>query len=126
MPTPDYVYEESHDLDLGGRVVRLQAVGRAHSKGDQVITVPDADVLCTGDLAAACRIKREVGGLAPTEGLVLRARDRASRTLDSGVRPIDLGPTCREHRDMAARGARGSGRYYRTGAGVPSWTAQTQ
>ena len=51
VPTPDYVYEESHDLDLGGRVVRLQAVGRAHSKGDQVITVPDADVLFTGDLA---------------------------------------------------------------------------
>jgi glyoxylase-like metal-dependent hydrolase (beta-lactamase superfamily II) len=51
VPTPDFVYAESHDLDLGGRVVRLQAVGRAHSKGDQVITVPDADVLFTGDLA---------------------------------------------------------------------------
>ncbi|MEU5538370.1 MBL fold metallo-hydrolase [Streptomyces sp. NPDC020362] len=51
VPTPDVVYEESHDLDLGGRVVRLRAVGRAHSKGDQVITVPDADVLFTGDLA---------------------------------------------------------------------------
>ncbi|MFF7755659.1 MBL fold metallo-hydrolase [Streptomyces sp. NPDC007971] len=51
VPTPDVVYEESHDLDLGGRVVRLQAVGRAHSRGDQVITVPDADVLFTGDLA---------------------------------------------------------------------------
>ncbi|GGU97731.1 MBL fold metallo-hydrolase [Streptomyces albospinus] len=50
VPTPDFVYEASHDLDLGGRVVRLQAVGRAHSKGDQVITVPDADVLFTGDL----------------------------------------------------------------------------
>jgi len=51
VPTPDLVYEESLDLDLGGRVVRLQAVGRAHSQGDQVITVPDADVLFTGDLA---------------------------------------------------------------------------
>ena len=51
VPTPDFVYEESHDLDLGGRIVRLEAVGRAHSKGDQVITVPDADVLFTGDLA---------------------------------------------------------------------------
>ncbi|MFI1733713.1 MBL fold metallo-hydrolase [Streptomyces acidicola] len=51
VPTPDFVYEESHDLDLGGRVVRLRAVGRAHSKGDQVINVPDADVLFTGDLA---------------------------------------------------------------------------
>jgi glyoxylase-like metal-dependent hydrolase (beta-lactamase superfamily II) len=50
VPAPDVVYEASHDLDLGGRVVRLRAVGRAHSKGDQVVTVPDADVLFTGDL----------------------------------------------------------------------------
>src|SRR5690606_40470781 len=32
-------------------LVRLSAVGRAHSRGDQVVTVPDADVLFTGDLA---------------------------------------------------------------------------
>lgn len=51
IPVPDVVYEQSHELDLGGRVVRLRAVGRAHSKGDQVVTVPDADVLFTGDLA---------------------------------------------------------------------------
>jgi glyoxylase-like metal-dependent hydrolase (beta-lactamase superfamily II) len=51
LPTPNFIYDESHALDLGGRTVRLQAVGRAHSKGDQVITVPDADVLFTGDLA---------------------------------------------------------------------------
>jgi len=51
--TPDQVYDESHDLDLGGRVVRLRATGRAHSTGDQVVTVPDADVMFTGDLAEA-------------------------------------------------------------------------
>lgn len=51
VPTPDFVYERSHHLDLGGRSVRLSAVGRAHSRGDQVITVPDAGVLFTGDLA---------------------------------------------------------------------------
>jgi glyoxylase-like metal-dependent hydrolase (beta-lactamase superfamily II) len=51
VPVPDVVYERDHDLDLGGRTVRLRAVGRAHSKGDQVVTVPDADVLFTGDLA---------------------------------------------------------------------------
>jgi glyoxylase-like metal-dependent hydrolase (beta-lactamase superfamily II) len=50
---PDVVYDQEHDLDLGGRIVRLRATGRAHSKGDQVITVPDADVLFTGDLAEA-------------------------------------------------------------------------
>ncbi|MFE9889633.1 MBL fold metallo-hydrolase [Streptomyces scopuliridis] len=50
---PDVVYDQSYDLDLGGRVVQLRATGRAHSKGDQVVRVPDADVLFTGDLAEA-------------------------------------------------------------------------
>ncbi|WP_238782617.1 MBL fold metallo-hydrolase [Streptomyces monomycini] len=50
---PDHVYDRSHDLDLGGRVVRLRATGRAHSRGDQVIEVPDAGVLFTGDLVEA-------------------------------------------------------------------------
>jgi glyoxylase-like metal-dependent hydrolase (beta-lactamase superfamily II) len=48
---PDVVYDQAYDLDLGGRVVELRATGRAHSKGDQVVRVPDADVLFTGDLA---------------------------------------------------------------------------
>ncbi|MER7795160.1 MBL fold metallo-hydrolase [Streptomyces sp. NPDC097640] len=51
LAVPDLVYDTSYDLDLGGRVVRLRATGRAHSKGDQVVTVPDAEVMFTGDLA---------------------------------------------------------------------------
>ncbi|EMD25878.1 MBL fold metallo-hydrolase [Amycolatopsis azurea] len=50
---PDEIYDDAYDLDLGGRVVRLEATGRAHSKGDQVVTVPDAGVLFTGDLVEA-------------------------------------------------------------------------
>ncbi|MGW0518733.1 MBL fold metallo-hydrolase [Crossiella sp. NPDC003009] len=53
LVTPEVVYEEAYELDLGGRVVRLRATGRAHSKGDQVVTVPDAGVLFTGDLVEA-------------------------------------------------------------------------
>ncbi len=53
LVTPDVVYEDDYELDLGGRVVRLRATGRAHSKGDQVVTVPDAGVLFTGDLVEA-------------------------------------------------------------------------
>ncbi|GAA1014746.1 MBL fold metallo-hydrolase [Acrocarpospora pleiomorpha] len=53
LPTPDLVYDNSYDLDLGGRVVQLRATGRAHSKGDQVVTIPDAGVMFTGDLAEA-------------------------------------------------------------------------
>ncbi|TDD47344.1 MBL fold metallo-hydrolase [Kribbella antibiotica] len=50
LPTPDVVYDAAHSLDLGGRVVELQATGRAHSRGDQIITVPDSSVMFTGDL----------------------------------------------------------------------------
>jgi len=50
LATPDLVHDDSYDLDLGGRVVQLRATGRAHTKGDQVITVPDAGVMFTGDL----------------------------------------------------------------------------
>lgn len=53
LPTPDVVFDEGYDLDLGGRTVRLRPTGRAHSRGDQVVTVPDAGVLFTGDLAEA-------------------------------------------------------------------------
>lgn len=45
---PDVIYEQSYDLDLGGRMVQLRATGRAHSKGDQVVGVED--ILFTGDL----------------------------------------------------------------------------
>ena len=51
--TPDFVYDEQYDLDLGGRTVELRATGRAHSKGDQVITVPADGVMFTGDLVEA-------------------------------------------------------------------------
>ncbi|HEX3789120.1 MAG TPA: MBL fold metallo-hydrolase [Pseudonocardiaceae bacterium] len=50
LARPDVVYDQEYDLDLGGRVVRLRATGRGHSKGDQVVSVPDEDVLFTGDL----------------------------------------------------------------------------
>ncbi|WP_435216999.1 MBL fold metallo-hydrolase [Streptomyces sp. bgisy034] len=50
-PTPDVVHDGGHDLDLGGRYVRLRATGQGHTKGDQAVEVPDAGVLFTGDLA---------------------------------------------------------------------------
>ena len=50
---PDLVYDQQYDLDLGGRIVELRATGRAHSKGDQVITVPADGVMFTGDLVEA-------------------------------------------------------------------------
>ncbi|MGW4698758.1 MBL fold metallo-hydrolase [Streptomyces sp. NPDC004285] len=51
VPTPDVVYDDVHALDLGGRTALLRPTGRGHTKGDQVIEVPDAGTLFTGDLA---------------------------------------------------------------------------
>ncbi|GAB3162770.1 MBL fold metallo-hydrolase [Amycolatopsis stemonae] len=51
VPAPDVVYDGVHELDLGGRTVRLRPTGRGHTVGDQVVEVPDAGVLFTGDLA---------------------------------------------------------------------------
>jgi glyoxylase-like metal-dependent hydrolase (beta-lactamase superfamily II) len=52
---PDLVHDRDLDLDLGGRVVRQRATDRGHSRGDQVVRVPDASVLFTGDLVEAGR-----------------------------------------------------------------------
>ncbi|MEU6164767.1 MBL fold metallo-hydrolase [Streptomyces tanashiensis] len=51
VPAPDVVYDGVHELDLGGRTVLLRPTGQGHTKGDQVIEVPDAGALFTGDLA---------------------------------------------------------------------------
>ena len=40
----------SHELDLGGRRVELKTWGLAHTRGDQVVWLPEERILFTGDL----------------------------------------------------------------------------
>ncbi|MGH3132466.1 MAG: MBL fold metallo-hydrolase [Gaiellaceae bacterium] len=47
---PDELYDDRMTLDLGGVVVQLLHFGRAHTRGDQVVFLPDARVLFGGDL----------------------------------------------------------------------------
>lgn len=47
---PDIVYEREAAIDLGGRIVRLNYYGPAHTLGDQVISVPEQGVVILGDL----------------------------------------------------------------------------
>lgn len=48
---PDEVYDgDVHELDLGGRRVELRTWGLAHTRGDQVVWLPEERVLFTGDL----------------------------------------------------------------------------
>jgi glyoxylase-like metal-dependent hydrolase (beta-lactamase superfamily II) len=47
---PDEVYDESTELDLGGRTAQLLTRGVAHTRGDQVVFLPAERILFTGDL----------------------------------------------------------------------------
>ena len=48
---PHDVYDgDSAELALGGRTVLLHNRGRAHTRGDQVVFLPDERILFTGDL----------------------------------------------------------------------------
>jgi glyoxylase-like metal-dependent hydrolase (beta-lactamase superfamily II) len=47
---PHVVYEGELDLDLGGRAAQLRTWGLAHTRGDQVVFLPEDRVLFTGDL----------------------------------------------------------------------------
>jgi glyoxylase-like metal-dependent hydrolase (beta-lactamase superfamily II) len=49
---PDDVYDRSSiTIDLGGRNVELRTWGLAHTRGDQVVWLPEERILFTGDLA---------------------------------------------------------------------------
>jgi glyoxylase-like metal-dependent hydrolase (beta-lactamase superfamily II) len=47
---PDEVYDGELTLDVGGRAVELREFGLAHTRGDQVVFLPEQRVLFTGDL----------------------------------------------------------------------------
>ena len=47
---PHETYERRHELDLGGIVVELESVGPAHTRGDQLVWLPEQQVLFAGDL----------------------------------------------------------------------------
>jgi glyoxylase-like metal-dependent hydrolase (beta-lactamase superfamily II) len=51
LVSPDVIYDgPSAQLDLGGVVAQLINVGPAHTRGDQVIFLPESRVLFGGDL----------------------------------------------------------------------------
>ncbi|WP_181312781.1 MBL fold metallo-hydrolase [Nocardioides campestrisoli] len=50
VPTATRTFSSVSTLDLGDRVVELFHPGRAHTAGDLVVRVPDADLLVVGDL----------------------------------------------------------------------------
>jgi glyoxylase-like metal-dependent hydrolase (beta-lactamase superfamily II) len=47
---PHETYRDRHRIDLGGIVVELESVGPAHTRGDQLVWLPEQSVLFAGDL----------------------------------------------------------------------------
>jgi glyoxylase-like metal-dependent hydrolase (beta-lactamase superfamily II) len=47
---PHETYETRHRIDLGGSVVELESVGPAHTRGDQLVWLPEQRLLFAGDL----------------------------------------------------------------------------
>jgi glyoxylase-like metal-dependent hydrolase (beta-lactamase superfamily II) len=47
---PHDTYPDRHQIDLGGSVVELESVGPAHTRGDQLVWLPEQRVLFAGDL----------------------------------------------------------------------------
>jgi glyoxylase-like metal-dependent hydrolase (beta-lactamase superfamily II) len=50
LRAPDELYDGQLELDLGGVAVELREVGTAHTRGDQVVFLPERGVLFAGDL----------------------------------------------------------------------------
>lgn len=50
LDPPDRTLVSRATVEIGGRLVQLSYLGRGHTDNDIVLTVPDADVLCAGDL----------------------------------------------------------------------------
>ena len=50
LDPPDHLFAVRATLEVGDRRVELAFVGRGHTDHDVVVAVPDADVLCAGDL----------------------------------------------------------------------------
>jgi len=50
LDPPDRTFAERTTVEIGSRSIELTYLGRGHTDNDIVIRVPDADVVCAGDL----------------------------------------------------------------------------
>ena len=101
---PTLTFNDHATFHLGKRRVDLRFVGRAHTAGDIVAFVPDANVMFTGDIVefhSACycgdshfadwpatidAIRRyDVDAIAPGRGAALVGKERVGQALDNTV-----------------------------------------
>lgn len=108
LARPGRPFDRTETLDLGGRSVTIVHLGPAHTPGDSVVIVPDADVLFAGDLV------EESGppSIEPDTSLAgwLRALDRlhalcgpTTEVVPGHGRPVDRGFVATQRAWLAGR-----------------------
>lgn len=79
---PTETFDGALDVDVGGRAVRFMELGPAHTGGDAIAFIPDANVVFTGDLLF-------VGGTPIAwAGPVQNWLDACERILELGARTL--------------------------------------
>lgn len=118
----DHTFSSVTTLDLGDRAVELVHPGRAHTSGDLVVRVPDADVVLAGDLVEQSE-RGDVPGFGPdcwpmewplALDLVIGLLSTSSVVVPGHGRPVDrdfveqqrneIGIVAETIRDLASRG----------------------
>ncbi|MXG91069.1 MBL fold metallo-hydrolase [Nocardioides flavescens] len=118
----DHTFSSVTTLDLGDRAVELVHPGRAHTSGDLVARVPDADVVLAGDLVEQSE-RGDVPGFGPdcwpmewplALDLVIGLLTTSSVVVPGHGRPVDrdfveqqrneIGIVAETIRDLASRG----------------------
>ncbi len=118
---PTTVFSEAMTVYLGKRKVEIMHLGRAHTAGDAVVWVPDAEVMFTGDIVeyhSACYCGdgyfndwadtlNNIAGfdpvaIAPGRGDALIGREMVAKALDATADFVDS--TYRPVARVAARG----------------------
>jgi len=118
---PTSTFSEAMTVYLGKRKVEIMHLGRAHTAGDAVVWVPDAEVMFTGDIVeyhSACYCGdgyfndwadtlNNIAGfdpvaIAPGRGDALIGRDMVAKALDATADFVDS--TYRPVAKVAARG----------------------
>lgn len=80
----DDIYEGNNaSIDLGNRNVEFRTWGRAHSPGDQIITIPDQKVIFAGDL-----IEERIFPIVPLFPPLIEAADINLRTWETALAQI--------------------------------------
>ncbi len=123
LDPPDRVFADAATLDLGGREIRLAYLGRGHTDNDIVVSIPDADVLCAGDLLEN-GAPPWFGDGYPMDWPATAERAPGHDRRADGGQPGARGPRRARVRGGVARRSSGPSRRWRRGCTPATWTSR--